>query len=80
MTPDIADAARAILRQYNESGDSVGGYRGYKFQGPHFVVYNRSDFFLHPYGAYPHHRYSFHVTPDYDFGKLEEPLWIFNVL
>jgi hypothetical protein len=75
MTPDIANAARAILRQYNEAD-----YRESAFHGPHFVTYFQGTFLMRPCGAYSHHRYSFLVTPDYDFGRLEEPFWIFNVL
>ena len=80
LWPQWGEHAREILRQYNESGDSVGGYRDYKFQGPHFVTHYHGNFFLKPYDFAAKYRYSFRVIPDYDFGRLEEPFWIFNVL
>jgi hypothetical protein len=75
MIPPLADQARAILHQFNDLD-----FPDYKFQGPHFVTHYHGDFMMRPYGLAAKYRYSFHVTPDYDFGRLEEPFWIFNVL
>ena len=74
MTPYIADAARAILRQFN--GLDVPDY---KFWGPHFVTYSQGTFFLKPFGACSRYRYSFLVIPEFIPG-IAEPFWIFNVL
>jgi hypothetical protein len=67
--------ARGILRQYNE----CNGYLGPNFWGPHYVVYERGDFFLHPYGDHPNYRYSFECRPEFIPGQAE-PLWTFVVL
>lgn len=74
MTPDIADQARAILRQYNEAD-----YRESNFHGPHYVTYDQGTFLMRPCGAGARYRHSFFVTPDYEFGQLEKPFWIFQV-
>ena len=43
-----ANAARQILRQYNE-----GVYHEWKFLGPHYVAYDRGEFILQPFGRLP---------------------------
>ena len=72
---EIADAARAILAQYN-----AAEYGSYRFRGPHYVTWERGEFMMRPYGVYPNSRYSFLVRPGYQFGVLDTPFWIFNVL
>jgi hypothetical protein len=78
MTPDIAEHAREILRQYNEAG--YNSCASLTFHGPHYVTFHQGTFMLRPFGAWAKYRHSFRVTPDYDFGRLEESIWIFNVL
>ena len=73
MAPDIADAARSILRQYNEIDHWI-----YRFKGPHFVTYTQGGFKLHPFGAYADDRYSFDVWLEHTLPG-QEPLWIFTV-
>ena len=76
MSPDVADAARSILRQYNESD-----YRDYKFHGPHYITWGpQGGFIMRPYGLGAKWRYRFQVAPDYMFGELKEPLWTFMVM
>jgi hypothetical protein len=67
--------ARQILAQYNVM-DYFGGY---SFYGPHFVTWDRGEFFLKPFGAWSKHRYSFHCRPEFLPGH-EEPLWTFVVM
>ena len=74
MSPDVADAARSILRQYKEAG-----YFENRFQGPHYVTYECGEFRMDPYGAWTDHRYSFECRPEFLPG-VEEPLWTFMVM
>ena len=69
-----ANAARQILRQYNE-----GVYHEWKFLGPHYVAYDRGEFILQPFGAFAGHRYSFECRPEV-VPWQDEPLWIFEVM
>jgi hypothetical protein len=75
--PHLADLARSILRQYNECADSSN----YHFQGPHYVVYSRGEFVLHPFGVWmeDYYRYSFECRPEI-VPWQEEPLWTFVVM
>jgi len=66
--------ARSILRQFNEMNPS-----DYKFQGPHYVIYECGEFRLYPYGDRPDLRYSFGVRPQFLPGEVE-PLWTFMVI
>lgn len=70
--------ARSILGQYN-AHHAHSPKLSYRFQGPHFVTWERGEFFLKPFGAYARHRYSFHVTPYFHPGE-SEPWWTFSVL
>ena len=67
--------ARSILAQYNECLD----LRWYRFQGPHYVTYDRGEFYLRPYGLAARRRYAFHCRPEFLPGEIE-PLWTFMVL
>lgn len=69
-----AHHARQILQQYNACE-----HWAYRFQGPHYVVWERGEFYMHPFGVYPDHRYSFHCRPEFLLGH-EEPLWTFVVM
>jgi len=68
------EQARAILRQYNEAY-----YCDYKFHGPHYVVYERGEFKMRPFGGWAHQRYWFEVRPEFLPGQAE-PFWTFMVM
>jgi hypothetical protein len=74
MSPDIADAARSILRQYNEAK-----HTHHSCWGPHYVLWERGEFYLRPYGGWAHQRYSFECRPEFMPG-VEDPLWTFVVM
>ena len=73
---EMSDAARQILHQYNECGYN----KGYShFQGPHYVTWERGEFYMRPFGGWARHRYSFHCHSEF-VAWQEDPLWIFEVM
>lgn len=66
--------ARQILTQYNACEHWTD-----RFQGPHYVIWDRGEFHLKPFGTWSDHRYSFHCRPEFLAG-IEEPLWTFVVM
>lgn len=65
--------ARSILRQFNEAG-----YSDYLFRGPHYVIYDRGEFRLYPFGLRSAWRYSFECRPESSLSETEL-LWTFMV-
>lgn len=74
MTPDIADQARSILRQYHEFSAPESGWDG----SAYYVTYERGEFFMRPFGSGARYRYSFECRPEF-VPNESEPLWIFSV-
>ena len=72
-----ANAARQILRQYNEAGFTHCA--SLAFHGPHYVTYDRGEFILRPFGRIAKYRYSFECRPEV-VSWQDEPLWIFQVM
>jgi hypothetical protein len=70
----LGEWGRSILARYKDVG-----YFGYRFCGPHFVVYEEGEFYLRPFGYATECRYSFRVRPEFLHGQ-EEPLWTFTVM
>ena len=75
---DMGKQARSILAQYNAHQGHSPKF-GQRFWGPHYVTYDRGEFYLWPYGLAARWRYSFHCRPEFIPGEVE-PLWTFMVL
>ena len=71
-----ANAARQVLRQYNEAG--FNHCASLTFHGPHYVTCERGEFRLRPYGSWARYRHSFECRPEIMLGQ-DEPLWCFVV-
>ena len=75
----ISDAARSILRHYNECDYTVGD--GMRFWGPHYVTWEQGTFMLRPFGWLEDWRYSFQCVPYWDrYTGDGQPYWAFNVM
>ena len=73
----LGEYGRQILHQYNAAG--FNHCVSLTFHGPHYVTYDRGEFYLRPYGLAARWRYSFHCRPE-TVPWQEDLLWTFEVM
>jgi hypothetical protein len=71
------DQARQILRQYAEAG--FNSCASLTYRGPHYVIWERGEFYLRPFGPWARYKHSFRCIPEFFPGEAE-PLWCFSVM
>jgi hypothetical protein len=76
MSMEVSDACREILRQYREAG--FDHCASLPYRGPHYVTYERGEFYLRPFGDWAEFRHSFDVRLDYT-APDQESMWVFSV-